>query len=184
LAIIKEGIKQPQIETHQSLVKFLKANQIDTTNMLCFKDTTALKQFYKEKWGIPNARFFNKNGQFVDYRESPEDCNGMVSEFIKKIDSFNKLPTVGAKRIEDYTGDAVWTRDHKAFVPNLQGYDGYILIYWAKFLGKVNKKKVFEWQTLSRAAEREGVKIKIMTISADYQEFWGVSKKDVPTFDL
>jgi len=66
LVLHMEGIKQPQLEDHLSLSRFLNANGIDTSEILCFKDMDALEDFYKTGIGIPDARFFNRDKKLVN----------------------------------------------------------------------------------------------------------------------
>jgi hypothetical protein len=88
----KEGVKQPALETHDRLRTFLVKQQLDTSEILCFRDTNALNRFYGMQIGFPDARFFNRQKQLVDYREKPEDCNAKVGLFLQKMDSINLKP--------------------------------------------------------------------------------------------
>ncbi len=182
LILLKEGVKQPVLEDHNSLKKFLAKNQIDTTEILCFQDTVALHQFYKTKIGLPDSRFFNRQRALVDYRESPKDCNGKVSVFLEKIDSMNLRPPIPGELLHTYLQGVVYEKDLSPFAVTGELYDTYLVIYWAKYLGKLNKRKVFEWMTLANDARKRGVKIRVLLINADYQRQWKIKKEDIPYF--
>ena len=184
LLFYHEGIKQPAIENHQSLSKFLYSNGIDTSEILCFKDTQALNTFYRSGIGMPEAQFFNRDKRFVDYRNSIKDCNGMVSVFIGKIDSINLVSPIEGKLLEHYLENVVVEKTGNKFILENQSYDAYMVVYWAKFLGKVTKRKVSEWQELAKKENLNGKKMRVILISVDYQEMWGISKDQVPEFDF
>lgn len=179
-----EGVKQPALENHQSLSKFLVSNGIDTSEILCFKDTQALNNFYRSGIGIPEAQFFNKDKKFVDYRNSIKDCNGMVSVFIEKIDSINLVSPIEGKLLDKYLENIVIGKTGGKFILENQKYDAYMVVYWAKFMGKVTKRKVSEWQELAMKENQNGKKMRMILISVDYQQFWGISKDQVPQFDF
>ncbi len=183
LLFYHEGIKQPALENHQSLSKFLFSNGIDTSEILCFKDTQALYTFYRSKIGMPEAQFFNKEKKFVDYRNSIKDCNGMVSVFIKKIDSINLVPPIEGKLLDHYLGNVVIGKTGHKFILENQDYDAYMVVYWAKFLGKVTKRKVSEWQELAKKQNQNGQKLRMILIGVDFQQLWGISKDQLPEFD-
>jgi len=184
LLFYHEGIKQPAIENHQSLSKFLYSNGIDTSEILCFKDTQALNTFYRSGIGMPEAQFFNRDKKFVDYRNSIKDCNGMVSVFIGKIDSINLVSPIEEKLLEHYLENVVVEKTGNKFILENQKYDAYMVVYWAKFMGKVTKRKVSEWQELAKKENQNGKKMRVILISVDYQEMWGISKDQVPEFDF
>lgn len=182
LAIWMEGVKQPALEDYYSLTEFLLKFEMDTADILCFKDTNALNNFYLKRIGLPESRFFNSDKNLVDYRESPEDCNGMVSVFLEKVEAIKNKPPVPNEYLSDYIRDLVHEQDQRPFVLEQEPYDLYLAVYWAKFLGKVNKRKVFEWLSLVEDARKRGMRIRVFNINADYQTAWKIKKTDLPEF--
>ncbi|MBK8966924.1 MAG: hypothetical protein IPM36_09640 [Lewinellaceae bacterium] len=183
LALWMYQVKQPALENHQSLTTFLLANEIDTTELLCLKDTTTLNKLLSIGLSIPDSRFFNRNKLMVDYRTSPKDCNGKVSVFIEKADSINLLIPRKEHQLDHYLKNLVHSDTRQTFALEQEPYDVYLVVYWAKFLGKVNKHKVFEWQQLAKAANEKGQKIRMILVNVDYQDFWGIQENQVPKFN-
>ena len=179
-----EGIKQPSIENHESLSKFLWSKGIDTTEILCFKDTVALNNFYSSKIGMPEAVFFNKEKRMVDYRNSFKDCNGMVSIFIEKGDSINLVKPIEGEFLDKYLEPLVVEKTGKKFILDNQEYDVYMVVYWAKFMGNVSKRKVYEWQEHLKKANENGQKMKMILVSVDYQQFWNISPNEIPRINF
>lgn len=181
--MLYEGIKQPKLETHDRLVSFLAHKQMDTTEILCYKDTLALMEFYRTNIGTPNAQFFNRKKQLVDYRDAPNDCNAHVGIFMEKMDRINQMEADTNKQLKDYISNLAYADNMKPFKLEEVDYDLYLVMYWAKYVGKVNKHKIFEWETLANQAKKQGLKIRVIKISADYQALWGITKDQVPHFD-
>ena len=182
LIIMKEGIKQPDLEDYNSLSNFLLKIKVDTSELLCFKDTIALNKFFKMKIGMPESQFFNSEKKLVDYRESPKDCNGQVSVFLEKAEIVNQKTPVSDEFLEKYLKDLVYVKNQQPFTIGQEKNDLYLVMYWAKYLGKINKRKVFEWLNLVEDARKRGLKIRVLKINADYQQFWGLKKDDLPQF--
>ncbi len=183
ILIKMEGIKQPKIENHQSLSKFLLSCKIDTSEIICFRDTTTHNHFFFSGNAVPDARFFNRKKKLVDYRSVESDCNAHVSPFIEKVDSINALTPVPGKTIGEFLKGLVVVRTGKDFQLENQDYDAYMVIYWAKYLGKVTKSHISEWQELVTKANKDKKKIRMILVNVDYQSFWGLKPSDVPKFD-
>ncbi len=175
-----EGIRQPKLENHQSLSKFLLSCRVDTSEILCFKDTFALNKFYATDIAFPDARFFNKEKKLVDYRSLESDCNAKVSPFIEKIGSINKLTPVPAKTLDEFIKDLVVVQNAQKFILEDQEYDAYMIIYWAKYLGKVTKSHISEWQELVNKGNKGSKKTRVILVNLDYQSFWGIKSSDLP----
>lgn len=184
MAMLIEDVRQPKMEDYSSLTKFLLKLDIDTSDLLCYSDTSALYKFYKTDIGLPESRFFNRHGQLVDYRDSPQDCNGHVSVFLEKAAQIDQKAPVPNEFIQPYISDLIYVKDNRKFILDNRAYDMYLVIYWARYLGKVNKHKVFEWLNLVRSAEEKGLKVKVIKINADFQKGWGLSRDALPKFEI
>ncbi len=177
-----ERVKQPTLENHESLSRFLCSKGIDTSEILCFKDTTALNTFYKLHLSVPEARFFNKEKKLLDYRNSIYDCNGMVSVFIEKVDSINLVTPIEGEYLDKYLESVVVESTGNPFTLENQKYEVYMVVYWAKYLGNVSKRKVYDWQEHVKKANQDGTRIRMILVDIDYQKFWGISKDVLPEF--
>ena len=177
-----EGVKEPALENHASLSKFLSSKRIDTSEILCLRDIDALNNFYLSKIGTPDALFFNREKKMVDYRSSVEDCNGMVPIFIDKGDSINLVKPIEGEYLDKYLEPIAIEKSGKKFILDSQDYDVYMVVYWAKYLGKVSKRKVYEWQEHLKKANQNGQKMRMILVSVDYQQFWGITKDQIPEF--
>jgi hypothetical protein len=59
-----------------------------------------------------------------------------------------------------------------------EGYDYYLIMYWAKWLGKVNSIKMIDWEANLKNKTKE-LNIKIIKVTTDYMDFWPLDKHDM-----
>ena len=62
-----------------------------------------------------------------------------------------------------------------------EDYDFYVIMYWAKWTGRLNKTKIKDWIEDIDNANKNGFKIKIIPINTDIQDFWGVGNGKIIT---
>jgi hypothetical protein len=157
-------VKKPKLETVESLTKYLSKNKYDASKLILLKDPEAFKQFLKINNGVPNAMFFNKRGEFVDFRKSPEDCNGKINEFIGSVEEINEASnenTLKLNEINQLLSNKI-----------IETGEITIVMTWAVYIGKLNKKKSFEWIELIKQAQQKGVKINYYLLNCDILESW------------
>ena len=157
-------VKKPKLENVESLSKYLNKNKFDTTKLILLKDIVAFKQYLKINSDVPNAMFFNNMGEFVDYRKSPEDCNGKVSEFISSIEEINKVRNEKSLKLNEINQLLSKSIAEQGEIT--------IIITWVVYIGKLNKKKSFEWIKLIKEAQQKGVKINYYLLNCDILESW------------
>jgi hypothetical protein len=157
-------VKKPKLENVESLSNYLNKNKFDTTKLILLKDIVAFKQYLKINSDVPNAMFFNNMGEFVDYRKSPEDCNGKVSEFISSIEEINKVRNEKSLKLNEINQLLSKSIAEQGEIT--------IIITWVVYIGKLNKKKSFEWIKLIKEAQQKGVKINYYLLNCDILESW------------
>ena len=101
---------------------------------------------------------------------------------MKRVTAINGLPADETQSLSIETTGLVFISNHIPVELKEGDYDAYCLIYWAKYLGKLNKRKVFEWQSLAQEASEKGLRVKVLLVNADYQSFWGLEAGDLPEF--
>ena len=173
LTKISYGVKSPSFKKNYELYNFLKRNNIDPKSIYFFTDFDNMIKAYELKYStIPDAYFFNQNGDFIPYKSNTEQCNAKVDDFItdlKKI-NFNKSEN---KNIKDFI-PLLSNDKNKEIVLN----EITVLITWATYLGKVNKQKAFEWIKLLEQAKDEGIKVNYYLVNYDLQECWELNNDE------
>ncbi len=174
------GVKQPKLEETASLNKFLQKKDIQNNQIYTFKNVDSLNSFYKSGLGIPEAAFFNSAGLFIPYKETPASCNGGVKDFI--TDLKDKAIQADTNFHIQKLLNQIETEKQPVALADLPKTDFYMLMYWAKYLGKTNGK-ILDWEKEIAKARAKGLSITAIYVSCDYQKSWGISKKDIPKFN-
>lgn len=177
----KNNIKDPEIETVESSQHYLSKRKIDTTNSIYFKDFDSyITAMNSDVTGIPDAFFYNQKGEFVTYQKSSEDCNAHVDEFISDLKNFNSRESDSNRNINKLltltqTGQAKPVEFEK-------GYEIYVVMTWAVFIGKVNDPHTFHWIELLKKAQKENIDIKYYLLNADAQKIWNMNEHEKESY--
>ncbi len=170
-----KGIKDPKIETYSATKKYLYKKDMDTARVVYFKDFNSFALASKKKLlQVPNALFFDKNGNFVDYRKTTSDCNAKVDGFIQDLNSFAHAKKDSTKTITDLK--VLLVGSNKNLLMEKKA-DITVFITWAKFAGALNKEKAFDWVKLLEAAKQKGINVNYYLLNCDFQESWNLTKE-------
>ena len=169
------AIKDPALETWESTQSYLTKNNIGTDRTLIFKDFPSFVYASQNKLLIiPNGIFFNSEGNFVPYNETPTTCNANVDNFIMDLKNLDQ-DAEGTKSIGDLLK---LTKTLEGETPSFEkGYDVYVFITWARYVGRLNKEKAFDWVDLLEKAKRNGVNVKYYLLNCDLQEAWNMTEE-------
>lgn len=83
------GVSNPKLETNTTIEKYLHKKNVDITNFYKAKYFNSLIAFSNNVM-TPNGFFYNKNGYFVDYNQTPQQCNANVGQFILDLKNINQ----------------------------------------------------------------------------------------------
>jgi hypothetical protein len=170
------GVRNPKIENQKSLNQYLKRNKITTENSFCLKDTISFNKFYTEGIGIPEIRFYDSNGYLMLYRDEKK-CNAQNDSLISFLNPSNVSKIDSSNNIKDYLKNIKMLNGKDIEQKHFENFDYYLIIYWAKWAGKVNKKKMVDWENSIK--QKSGLKIMAIKVTTDYMNFWVLDKKDM-----
>jgi hypothetical protein len=172
------GLREPKIESKESIFNFLKKLKEDTNDVYTL-DSTLFQNLGKEQFksGMDNGfrpvqiRMYGKSGEPVMQWAS---CEGYLSD-LKIFDSVPPKIINGLNTSLNLEDDLkrYFTLDGKPkhiVVP--KGFDYYILIYFAKYFPKLSKESFS--QVNRYIANHAEIKCKVFKINVDVQEFWNV----------
>lgn len=165
------GIKKPKVENEASIMKWLKKVEMSSDNVVTlsysgFKSTlTAIKN------KMPEVFVFNKNGEYIPYGDEWA-CNAHAFNFIESLNDTTHYATGNKMKLDD---EITQMRNLKGEALNSQiktpETDFYILIFCAKYAGKLNKNHAKVWE--QQALNNKKSQIKVVKVDMDLQEFWG-----------
>ena len=170
------GIKDPAIETKESIYKYASSIRLDTSIVFTVDSTAYLQVFKRIQSSLPEAEIFSASGQNISYKNEQQDCNAGLFSFIpglrkdsiyKEKDNFKLTTQIASLR--DLSGNKVTD-------VSVKDYDYVLFIYWVKWIGKLNKDHVHKWVEL--ASSNKQVRIKVFAINMDFQNWWNKSFQD------
>ena len=164
------GIEDPKIETKESLINFLNNFDLDSIpEIYSFKDSFSYYQAMQEI-SLPDAIFYSKNNFLVNYKEKPNDCNGKVDSIMVNVDDINYMPFNNEKLVNYYIDNIVKIDYPLEKIFLNKNYDGYVFVFWSKFMGKhLFKKRVVDW---INNYYKNNSNMKLFFINLDLHEFW------------
>ena len=173
LAKIIFHVKSPDFETIDKQRKFLKKNKVFVSDFFYFKDFNSFTSASKNRYlSIPDAFFFNKEGNLVRYKKSSSDCNAKVGDFINDLKEFSNAPSDSSININKLL--PLFESESKI---EIKKTDVTVFLTWAVFAGKVNKNKTFEWIKLLEKAKSNGINISFYLINCDLQDSWNLTNE-------
>lgn len=168
-------IKDPKLEDFTSIKTFLNIKKIDTSTVYIFRNLSCFKRASKQKLlSVPNAIFFNKAGNLVDYKKKTTDCNAKIDGFLSDLSSFSQLSFDESRKMTDLFG---LIENLNKSLP-LENADINVFITWAVFAGRLNDEKAFEWISLIDKAKQKGLKVNCYLINCDFQKSWNLTKQE------
>lgn len=166
------GIKDPEVENQKTIEKSALKYDLDTTNIVAVESRyfpAALKGH-----SIPDAAIYDRNGKYVEYRQTDTSCNAGLFEFIPALNmdnSYNQPDSLPLSsrwiNFRDLQGNVI---------SEPQGADFYVLIYWAVWAGKLNKDHVKVWEDLAK--NNQNCKVKVIKVNLDIQENWNPADRE------
>ena len=166
------GLHDPKIENEQSIIESAKEYGLDSKNIL----TVNGEDYYNviSEAGIPDCDIYDREGNYIEYRETDTSCNANLFQFIPnlaKSKSYNKPGNISLteklKKLRTLSGEKV---------PQLEAADFYILMYWTTWSGYLNKDHVKVWEDLAR--DNKNSNIKVIKVNLDIQDYWDDKVKE------
>ena len=113
-------------------------------------------------------------------RNLPRIVMRISPAFLLSIDSISNLKPGSDFSIQKFTADFISLASHKnIIIDDTNHYEISIVITSAKYLGKLNEDKVFQWEAIVNKLRESGHKIRYYKLFFDYMDFWGVNEKDL-----
>lgn len=166
------GIKKPAVENEQSILKKAHKFGLDTTNIITVNSHIFAETMSKQ--AIPDAAIYDRNGNYIEYRETDTSCNAGLFDFIPNL-SLNIEYNQPDRPIMNEVLLNYRELDGNP-VGEIQTADFYVLIYWTVWSGKLNTDHVKVWEELAR--DNKKCKIQIIKVNLDIQEYWDADERE------
>lgn len=166
------GIKDPELENEKSIRKSALKYDLDTTAILTVTSTEFLDKI--SKTGIPDVAIYDRNGKYIEYRQTDTSCNAGLFQFIPDLKTGANYHQPDSASLEKEWAKFRDLKGNRVAKP--EEADFYVLIYWAVFAGKLNKDHVKVWEDLAK--NNKNAHIKVIKVNMDMQEYWPEADKE------
>ncbi len=169
------GIHQPKAETAKSLGKYMRKKKIVSNNIFTTVNQEAMKKHIGISRGIPEVLIFNKQGQGIVYK-TPEQCNAPAFDAIVELDRQKTYPVNDTLSLDSVNVGLADLYGNSANIQIHDSADFLVVLYWARYTGRLNKNHVNIWEQDARVNSKAN--IQVVKINLDMQAFWkDVSEK-------
>ena len=160
-------IKQPAVENRSSILKSAQRYGLDTAGIY----TVSAKDFPATFSGrpLPDILVFDSSGNYIDYRDTGNYCNGVLLDFIPSLHPEGAYSKTGKTTLQEELEKLRDLNGQEISAP-LAKADFYLLVYWSVWLGKMNRNQVKVWEELARQNKKSN--IKVLKVNLDLQESW------------
>lgn len=168
------GLRDPKVKSEKQLLKYASRKGLQTDNNFSLRDSLTLEKYlYTVLSGKSSmAVVYDREGKML-YRYDTTGCPGPYMQYLQSICA-NKQETQSDSLFTDRMNDLVPFSATSNKVINTGDYDYTIVIYWAKFLGMMNKKHARNYEQILQ--QNHGCKIQYIKVSLDPRDFWKMRK--------
>lgn len=170
------GIRQPKLEDKESLSHYLNKKNMAIDNILVYDDSSFFKHKVNDIADLPEIRVFNKQGILIYYKDTASTCTGPAEEFTKSICSAKDLNSNSSWNITTELKKLVTLDNNPVVLSGDDSTDFYVFIYWARYIGRLNKIKVREWER--NLSQVNGCKVWVAKVNMDSQKKWYEKKQN------
>ena len=167
------GIKKPDIESPATLAKAHNKFGIDNDNVVCVNSRDFLLTLKNQ--GIPDASIFDRNGKYIEYRQTDTSCNAGLFKFIPDLSKDGQYQQPDTLSLQNLFEKFYTLNGKKASYPSEA--DFYVLIYYTIWTGKLNKDHVKIWEELAKANQK--AKVKVVKVNLDMQSWWPENEREM-----
>ena len=177
LIMLRYGIKDPKIETRESIMKFSNKFNLDSNLVYIFKDTTSYFHYMRDSVFKKNAigtLFFNRMGSMVD-NSKRKNCQWSGCAFLNQFKKDSLYFTDSAFQLNELLQKIIPVKENES-VGFSEENDLTVISIWAKFVGKYNER-LFCISEI--AANRKDLKVKIIYLNIDMLKEWNLKKSQM-----
>ncbi|MCK4679010.1 MAG: hypothetical protein KAT48_12820 [Bacteroidales bacterium] len=172
-----QGGHLPRIENAETIESTLEKYNLSDSNNYIICDSSSYFKILKEITSLPEIMFFNDLGEKMEIRKQGT-CTAGVGVLIDSIQDYTVPDTSIYSPFHQIDSLLYHLRTLEGEVINkstIKEADYFVVIFWAKFIGKLNRTKVKQWELALQA--KKNLKIEVLKVNCDVQEMWGLNEK-------
>lgn len=165
------GLREPRMENEHTITESAQKHGLNRQFITTVAESDYASLFKEFGNSIPEAMIFDRQGNYIEYKDSAKACNAGLFKFIPALTRQNNYKIIR----ECYLNEEISklrTIDGQPLPGNYLDTtaDYYIFLSWAAYVGKLNEDHVKIWQDLS--AQNPNAKIQVVEINFDTQQWW------------
>ena len=164
------GIKNPKIETRESILSYSSKIKMDTALVVTLDTAMYLNTFVRIGKSVPEAELYDKRGTNITYRQKEQDCNAGLFGFLPELKKDSVYRRKDNFTLERQLASLRDLNGNKINLDTTGAPDYYLFLYWVRWMGRLNKDHVMEWEALAKS--NKNVKIKVIKVNLDFQDWW------------
>jgi len=164
------GMHNPKPETKKNLNKYIEKQGISVETVYYFTDSNSFYNYYNQKWQIPKISIYNHNHLFLRIIEK-DTCVNQRYEMAENLSIHNNYQVDSSEHLLDILNQFETKDGKKIDIDNGLKTDFYIVIHWAKFTGKLNKRDVKSWNKTFNNKKNK-MNIEIFYLCCDPLKSW------------
>jgi len=175
ILMMRYGIRQPGVETPESIRKFMDKMEYPNENTFIFKDSFAFYTCLRDsifQHNTPGTLCFSPNGRLTSSKDASR-CQWPGDYFVRNVhrDTLYQADTGYSLR----KLMTLLVPLNNATLVDTANANYIVLVTWATFLGKYNER-LFSIRSAIR--ENIDVTVKPVFLCIDIQKDWGMTKKE------
>ena len=175
----KYSLKEPCVETLESVRKELATYSPDYCSYLCvFRDSASLVDWFKNKHLPGRSQFYNSAGYRIVTQDSTF-CSGVETDFAGNLKISQTYSIDSLITIEKLTKNLLPAGEKVSLDPS--GYTFTCVIFWAKFMGKINKASFEIANSAMNSMPAKKGQVNVLFVDMDIMVFWNVSGSMIRT---
>lgn len=121
---------------------------------------------------LPNVFIYDKYHRALNWQSTEDECMSRVDNFIAQLKSDSSANLKPDTTFCTAENELVGLYDGKPFsVQALPQADYYIFVYWATYLGRLNREYLTDWLTATQ--QNHHASFHFIFISGDLRKEWG-----------
>jgi hypothetical protein len=174
------GIKNPKMETYQSINKYSQIYDIDSSLIVFSKDSTKYIELNKLFTGNPEILIFDQNKHFYPYKNEKLSCNATINYTLENICKTYSVFFNDTRKINyDTLISCLADPNHCISSFSLKQFDYIVFICFAKYTDGINKTHLIPWNKTIKES-KNNCRVKYIYVDLDYLDTWGISNNSLP----
>jgi len=175
----KYAIKEPRIETIESVSKYLNQYSPLYTGYLCvFRDSAALVDWFKNKNMPGRSHFYNSDGYRIITQDS-SFCSGVETNFAGNLKINQVFRIDSTMKFSKLTKNLLPVGEKVNLDPSQ--YAVTCVIFWADFMGRMNDQNFQIAESAMKSQPGINGRLNILFVDMDIMDFWNTSGNLIKT---